>query len=62
MTNGQISKAMGRLIKAMTNGQISRGELYGHARQYATIVPVYTIILHCIIFQIEYVPRDLVDV
>ena len=48
----------------MTNGQISRscGELYGHAPQYATIVPVYTIILHCIIFQIEYVPRDLVHV
>ena len=48
----------------MTNGQInrSRNELSGHASQYATIVPVYTILLHCITFQIEYVPRDLVDV
>ena len=33
-----------------------------YVRQYATIVPMYTIILHCITFQIEYVPRDLVDV
>ena len=52
---GRLVKAMGRLIKAMTNGQISRGELYGYARKYATIVPVYAIILNCITFQIEYV-------
>ena len=48
----------------MTNVQISRnrGELYGHARQYATILPDYTIIPHCITFQMEYVPCDLVNV
>ena len=56
MTNGKI------MTNGMTNGKISRGELYGHARKYATIVPVYTIILHCITFPIEYVPRYLVDV
>ena len=48
----------------MTNRQISRSrsELSGPTSQFATIVPVYIILLNCITFQIEFVPRDLVDV